>query len=73
MPAHNPVAPGVTQASRAHCQRRGQARHSDLAPSSAATIHRSGSCVQGAVHASSSMRIEFTDTFPSDTANTFVP
>jgi len=42
-PAHTPCAPGVSHASWAHCQRRGHARHSSLAPSSATVVHRSGS------------------------------
>lgn len=53
MPAQSPSAPGVTQASLAHCHRRGQARHSALAPSSAVVVHRSGLRVHGAVQTSS--------------------
>ena len=48
MPAHMPSAPGVSQASRAHCHRRGQARQIALAPSSACAVHRSGSRVHAA-------------------------
>ena len=59
IPAHNPSAPGVTQASLAHCQRRGQARHSALAPSSAVVVQRSGSCVQGAVQTLSAAAIGY--------------
>jgi len=43
MPAHSPWAPGISQASRAHSQRRGHARHTALVWSSVAAIHRSGS------------------------------
>jgi hypothetical protein len=43
MPAHMPSAPGVSHASRAHRHRRGQPRQIALAPSSACTVHRSGS------------------------------
>ena len=43
MPAHRPSAPGVSQASWAQRQRRGHARQTSFAPSSAPVVHRSGS------------------------------
>lgn len=42
-PAHSPSAAGSSQASRAHGQRRGHARHSAFASSSGAVVQRSGS------------------------------
>jgi hypothetical protein len=45
-PAHIPSARGISQASRAHNQRRGQLRHTAFACSSMVDIQRSGSSTQ---------------------------
>jgi hypothetical protein len=49
IPAHSPSARGSSHASRAHIHRRGHARQTALASSSADVVHRSGSRVHAPI------------------------